>query len=56
MRTVLRPLIAVAALVVCAVPSLASASSTATTPIRHLTAKGGTVKWAARVDNAQWCA
>jgi hypothetical protein len=55
MRTVLRPLIAVAALVACAVPSLASAAGTATVPTRHLPAKGGTVKWAATVHNAKTC-
>jgi hypothetical protein len=56
MRRVLRPLIALAVLAVFAVPSLASAAGTATVPTRHLTAKGGAVKWAARVDNAGWCA
>jgi hypothetical protein len=36
MRTVLRPLIAVAALLAIAVPSLAGAASTAAVPTRHL--------------------
>src|ERR1019366_8907488 len=55
MRTVLRPLIAVAALVACAVPSLASAAGTATVPTRHLPATGGTIKWPVMVHNATTC-
>ena len=35
--------------------SMPSAASTATVPTRHLTARGGTVKWTATVDNAKWC-
>ncbi len=55
MRTVLRPLIAVAALAIFAVPSLASAASTAAVPIRHVTASGGTIKWPVMVHNATTC-
>ena len=52
MRTVLRPLIAVAALVAFAVPSLASAASTAAVPTRHLPASGATIRWTVMVHNA----
>jgi hypothetical protein len=55
MRTVLRPLIAVAALVALAVPSLASAASTAAVPIRHLPASGATIRWTVMVRNAKTC-
>ena len=55
MRTVLRPLIAVAALVALAVPSLAGAASTAAGPIRHLPASGATIRWTVMVRNANTC-
>ena len=55
-RTVLRPLLAAAALLAFAVPSLASAASTAAVPIRHLTSNGGRVTWSVRVHNPEWCA
>jgi len=55
MRPVLRPLIPVAALVAFAVPSLASAASTAAVPTRHLPATGGTIKWPVTVHNATTC-
>ena len=55
MRPVLRPLIPVAALVAFAVPSLASAASTAAVPTRHLPATGGTIKWPVTVHNAKTC-
>ncbi|MGA2805869.1 MAG: hypothetical protein ABSF89_16020 [Acidimicrobiales bacterium] len=55
MRTVLRPLIAVAALVALAIPSLASPASTATVPIRRLPASGGTIKWTVTIQNAKTC-
>jgi len=55
MRTVLRPLIPVAALVAFAVPSLASVASTAAVPTRHLPATGGTIKWPVTVHNAKTC-
>jgi len=55
MRTVLRLLIPVAALVAFAVPSLVSAASTAAVPTRHLPATGGTIKWPVTVHNATTC-
>jgi len=55
MRPVLRPLIPVAALVAFAVPSLASAASTAAVPTRHLPATGGTIKWPVTVHKATTC-
>jgi hypothetical protein len=55
MRTVLRPLIAVAALLAIAVPSLAGAASTAAVPTRHLPVSGGKIKWAVEVRNANTC-
>ena len=55
MRTVLRPLAAVAALVAFAVPSLAGAGGATTVRTRHLTASGGTIKWAVAVHNAKRC-
>ena len=55
MRTVLRPLIAAAVLVALAVPSLASAASTAAVPIRHLPASGATIRWTVMVQNARTC-
>ena len=53
MRKVRRSLVAVVAFVAIAVPSLAGAAGTTTIPTRNLTAKGGTVKWAATVHNAK---
>jgi hypothetical protein len=55
MRTVLRPLIAIAVLLSLAVPSLASAASTAAVPTRYLPASGGTIKWAVATHNAKTC-
>jgi hypothetical protein len=55
MRTVLRPLIAVAALVALAVPTLAGAASTATVPIEHVSPHGGTIVWVATVNKAKTC-
>ncbi len=55
MRTVLRPLIAVAALAIFAVPSLAGAASTAAVPIDHVGPQGGTIVWVATVNNAKTC-
>jgi hypothetical protein len=55
MRKVRRSLVAVVAFVAIAVPSLAGAAGTTTIPTRNLTAKGGTVKWAATVHNAKTC-
>ncbi len=55
MRTVLRPLVAAAALLAFAVPSLASAASTAAVPIRHLPASGATIRWTVMVHNAKTC-
>ena len=57
MRTIryFAPVVAVLALVALAIPSLASAASSATVPTRQLPASGGTVEWTATVRNAQWC-
>jgi hypothetical protein len=55
MRTVLRSLVAVVAFVAIAVPSLAGAGGATTVPTRHLTASGGTIKWAVAVHNAKRC-
>ena len=55
MRTVFRPLIAVAAFVAFSLPSLASAASAATVPTRHLPASGGTIKWAVEIHTATTC-
>jgi hypothetical protein len=46
---------AVVALVVFAVPSLANAASTATIPTRQLTAKGGKVTMSVTVKSPGWC-
>ncbi len=56
MRTLRRPLIAVAALVAFAVPALAVGATGATFPTRHLPATGGTFTWTAPVKSAGWCA
>jgi len=48
-------LIAVAALVTLAVPSLASTAGATMVPTRNLTASGGTIKWAVAVHNAKRC-
>jgi hypothetical protein len=55
MRTVLRPLIAVAALVAFAVPVLAGAASTTGTPVRHVAAEGGGLTWFVGVRDAKTC-
>ncbi|MGO9964469.1 MAG: hypothetical protein ACLPUG_13725 [Acidimicrobiales bacterium] len=55
MRTVLRPLIAVAALVAFVLPSLASAASTTGTPVRHVAAEGGGFTWFVSVHDAKTC-
>ena len=55
MRTVLHPLLAVAALVALAVPTLAGAASTAAVPIRHLPASGATIRWTVMIRNANTC-
>jgi len=56
MRTVLRPSIAVAALLAIAVVApLASAASTATVPTRRIPATGGTIKWAVMVHAVKTC-
>ena len=48
-------LLAVLALATFAIPSPASASSSATVPTRHLAASGGTIKWPVMVHNAKTC-
>ena len=55
MRMLLRALVAVVALVVFAVPSLANAASTTTIPTSHLTAEGGKVTMSDTVKSAGWC-
>jgi hypothetical protein len=55
MRILLRAVVAVVALVVFAVPSLANAASTATIPTRQLTAKGGKVTMSVTVKSPGWC-
>jgi hypothetical protein len=58
MRTIRRSAVLVAVLALAlafAVPSLASAASTAAVPTRHLPATGGTIKWPVMVHNAKTC-
>jgi len=52
---IVRSLVAVAALVAVAVPSLAGAATTTAIPTHHLSAKGGTFVWVVTVHNAKTC-
>jgi hypothetical protein len=48
-------LVATIALVTLAVPSLAGIAGASAVPTRHVTASGGTIKWAVAVHNAKTC-